>query len=206
MSDQVTVYGVAFSNYVRSVLICCEEKGVAYQLEEVRPNTPEVTAMNPFGKIPVLQYGELTLYEAAAICRYIDRQFEGPALSPQTATALARMDQWISVANCYVDPAVIRRCVIEYVFPSGEAGQVDQAKIDAALPDVARYLAIIDTALSLSPCLAGEQPTIADYILLPMIDYMAKIPPGEQVMNDAPAVGQWLQSMRQRPACAKILA
>ncbi len=206
MSNQIVIHGVAFSNYVRSVLICCEEKGLAYQLKEVRPHSSEVKALNPFGKIPVLEHEGVTLYETAAICRYIDRQFEGPSLSPQTAMALARMDQWISVANSYIDPAVIRRCVLEYVFPSGEAGQVNQEKINAALPDVARYLAIVDEALSSSPYLAGEQPSIADYILLPMLDYMENTPPGGSLMSQAPAVNQWLKGMRLRPACAKIIS
>ena len=40
------------SNFVRTVRMACEEKGVPYTLSPARPQTPEVAAIHPFGKMP----------------------------------------------------------------------------------------------------------------------------------------------------------
>jgi glutathione S-transferase len=45
------------------------------------PHTPEVVAIHPFGKIPVMRHGDVTLAESRAICGYVDRAFDGPALT-----------------------------------------------------------------------------------------------------------------------------
>lgn len=40
MTD-LTIIGVPFSNYVRSVRMLCEEKGVPYALEPAAPHSPQ---------------------------------------------------------------------------------------------------------------------------------------------------------------------
>lgn len=205
MSDSVVIYGMAISNYVRSVLICCEEKGIDYKLKAVKLRSPELLAMNPLCKVPVLKLGDFTLFETAAICRFIDRNFEGPSLSPQDLQPLAHMDQWISAVNGSFDPVFIRRFILEYAFPKGADGKPDQARIEAALPDVKRHLKIVNDALSQSSYLTGETPTIADYFMIPILDYLAKIPPKNKLMNDMSATSDYLERMRQRPSCAKVL-
>ena len=42
---ELELIGIPLSNYVRSVRMLCEEKGVAYKLDPARPQTPEVTAI-----------------------------------------------------------------------------------------------------------------------------------------------------------------
>ncbi len=70
----------------------------------------------PFGEIPLLQYGDLTLYETAAICRFIDRRFEGPALTPKSLNSLVKIDQWVSAALCYIDPTAECRCALLSIY------------------------------------------------------------------------------------------
>ncbi len=206
MSAIVTIYGLTISNYVRSVLICCEEKGIAYEQIDQPPHSEEINQLNPFGRIPVLRYKDLTLYESAAICRFIDRQFAGPSLSPDNMDAKARMDQWISIANVDLDPFIMRQCVIQYAFPSGPDESIDEDKIQSAIPVIEHHLAIIEQHLQTSHYLAAEQASIADFLVLPMMDYLAKVPPGEALLAAAPAVNQWLARMRQRPSAIKVLA
>src|SRR5579864_2963809 len=79
---ELELIGAARSNYVWVCRIALAEKGVPYRLNEARPHTPEVDAIHPFGKIPVMRHGEVTLCESRAICSYIDNAFDGPKLVP----------------------------------------------------------------------------------------------------------------------------
>ena len=71
-----------------------EKRMVASRSGELQE--PEFRALNPREKIPVLQDGELTLVESAAIVNYLgDCYGAGSGLTPPAATRdRARYDQW----------------------------------------------------------------------------------------------------------------
>jgi glutathione S-transferase len=94
--SEVILHGVAPSSYVRTCRMALDEKGVAYTHDPVMPQTPEQLARHPWGKIPALSHGGVTLFESLAITRYVDEAFEGPALQPADPADRAQMDQWIS--------------------------------------------------------------------------------------------------------------
>jgi glutathione S-transferase len=80
---ELQIIGAPQSNYVCVVRIACLEKGVPYTLVPEMPHSPEVDTIHPFGKIPVMRHGDVTLSESRAIGYYIDHAFEGPVLAPQ---------------------------------------------------------------------------------------------------------------------------
>eukprot|EP00249_Psilotum_nudum_P002357 c15349_g2_i1 orf=83-298(+) len=69
----LTVYGIAASTCTGRVLATIFEKGVAdYAIQKVDLSTgehkkPEFLALQPFGVIPVLKDGDLTIFESRAI-------------------------------------------------------------------------------------------------------------------------------------------
>src|SRR6516164_1377962 len=71
------IIGAPQSNFVWACRIACGEKGVPYELLPVFPHSPEVDAIHPFGKIPVMRHGDVTLCESRAILYYIDHAFPG---------------------------------------------------------------------------------------------------------------------------------
>ena len=107
------------------------EKGIAYTHEPVAPHSVEVLALNPFGRVPAFRDGEFTLYETSAIVRYIEESFPGPSLLAGNARLRATMEQWVSLINCHAYDAMVRRYVLQYVFPKGANGAPDRAVIDA---------------------------------------------------------------------------
>jgi len=63
----VKVYGAAASPYVVTVLMCLEEAGAAYEVVHLdmaarEQKAPHHLARNPFGTIPAMEDGELTLF------------------------------------------------------------------------------------------------------------------------------------------------
>ena len=79
------VYGTPVSPFYRKVLIALQEKGLDYDVEALLPlpKTPELLAMNPIGKVPILREGDLVLPDSSIICAYLERgQPEAPTLYP----------------------------------------------------------------------------------------------------------------------------
>jgi glutathione S-transferase len=105
MSD-ITVYGIPFSPFVRTVRMVLEEKGVGYQLVPSMPHSDEIYAINPFGKVPAFQHDEITMYETVAISTYVEGVFDGPSLVPSDNLARAHMHKWVSIFNDSVAPVM----------------------------------------------------------------------------------------------------
>jgi len=201
-----TIYGIARSTYVRSARWAFEEKGVDYDL--VPPTggsltSSEYLAIHPFAKIPALEHDRHHIYEAAGICTYVDEAFEGPALQPADALGRAKMRQWISVATAYLDPAIMRGYVFPYAFAEGE---VDQAKIDAGLPNCERYTHILDDALAGRDYLAGDQISIAEFIIAPMIVAFGAFKEGKEVMASRTNLARAVKLWTDRPAYQATLS
>src|SRR5258706_15063859 len=100
------IHGPAYSTYTRTARLALEEKGVAYQPDEVdmlagATQKPAPLARPPFGKVPAFPHDDLSLYETAAIARYADEAFPGPKLQPADVKRRARMMQIISIIDSY---------------------------------------------------------------------------------------------------------
>ena len=65
---KVEIIGLARSSYTRVVRMVCEEKGIDYDHVDTSPHSPEVNAIHPFGKVPVMRHGE---HHIAAILTYV---------------------------------------------------------------------------------------------------------------------------------------
>lgn len=184
----ITLYGDTRSTYVRTVRMALAEKGVAYAYEPVAPHSEKVVAICPFGRVPAFRDGDFTLYETTAIVRYIDESFAGPSLLATNAWTRAKMEQCVSLINCHGYDAMIRRYVLQYVFPKGEGGTPDRGVIDKALPEIKSQLAAFDVAYGAGNLLAGATVTLADLLLAPIIFYLPLFPEGKTLLAAAPNV------------------
>src|SRR5262249_38498456 len=155
------IIGAPQSNYVCAVRIACREKGVSYTLVPAPPHSPEVNAIHPIGKIPVMRHGAVTLCESRAICSYIDQAFAGPPLLPRDPVGAAQVEQWISLVNTAIDPLLVRRYLRANFFPGTADGSPDRNAIDAALPEMERHFALLDDAVAATGHLVGEGFTLA---------------------------------------------
>jgi glutathione S-transferase len=197
---QPTLLGDARSTYVRSARMGFAEKGIAYRLEPLPPNDPAVAEIHPFHKIPAYRQGALRLFETSAILRYLDETFAGPALQPENPVDRALMEQWISTINSYCYDAMVRRYVLQYVFPRGEGGKPDREVIDAALVEIEQQLGVLDRAYGERDTLAGDRITIADLLLAPIVFYLQAFPEGKALVAKFPNVRRAHAAIAQRPS------
>lgn len=199
--SELILHGSPRSNYVRTCRIVLAEKGVDHFFDQVMPQTPEQLARHPWGKVPALTHGDLELYETLAITRYIDAAFEGPALQPSTIEGRARMDQWLSVYNAYLNPILGSSIAIERMVrkPSNEE------KIAAAIPEAVKCLAMLEKQLAGSAFLVGDRVTLADFFLVPTIDYLSQTPESDVLLADTKNIDGWLLRMMAMDSTKTVL-
>jgi glutathione S-transferase len=196
MAD-LEIVGLPQSVYVRVVRMACEEKGVPYKLRPVVPRSADAMELHPFGKIPSMRHGDVTLFESKAITTYIDRMFGGPRLIPDDTVSAATVEQWISACTTTILPAM-SRYVQCYFFPKGPGGQPDRDAIEAALPGVLQSLTVLDRAVAATGYLAGRQFTLADLYPLPVLAYLRALPEGCAAVEREKNLNSYFETHSQR--------
>ena len=200
----IQLLGLRISVYTRIARLALEEKKVPYALEEVDifadAGPPDAyLALNPFGTIPCLRYGDFHLYETAAITRWVDEVFSGASLQPDSSQARARMNQVIGILDSYgYQPMVWDVYVQRSVIPAS-GGSADEAVIAAALPRIRLVLEQLE-GFGEGPLLIGDAITLADLHLYPMLRYFVETPEGRDMLRDFPRLAGWLETMIVRPA------
>jgi glutathione S-transferase len=202
---ELQIIGAPQSNFVWACRIACGEKGVPYQLVPAFPHTPEVDAIHPFGKIPVMRHGDTVLCESRAICFYIDHAFEGPPLAPRDPAGGALVEQWISLVNTTIDPLLLRQYGLGYFFPGTPDGSPNRTMIDAALPKMEAHFALLDRSVAKTGYLVGNALTLADINLLPILYYMSKLPESGAMLGRTADLEAYIDRLMQRPTVAETV-
>lgn len=202
-----TVFGAAYSVYVRAVRLALEEKGIAYRLAEVdvfAPGGPpaEHLARHPFGRIPAFEHDGLALYESGAITRYVDEAFAGPRLQPEKPPDRARMNQAIGVLDSYCYRTLVWDIFVERVRAPENGRQPDEARIAAALPRAATCLRALADLMAGGPWIAGTALTLADLHAAPIFAYFRMAREGAVLLAQHPGLAGWWAAMAKRPSMA----
>ncbi len=92
----VILYGSPFSTFTWSARLALVEKGVEYTIQGVDLRSEQYGTMHPWRRMPVMDHDGFRVFEAAAVMRYVDEAFFGPALQPPEPAQRARMTQWLT--------------------------------------------------------------------------------------------------------------
>jgi glutathione S-transferase len=144
--------------------------------------------LNPLGQLPVLEDGDIVLRDSQAILIYLARKFGGEAWFPTEPASMARVAQWLMVAENEITrgPADARR--------HDKFGR--QLDIVEARANTKSILTIMDRHLEKRRWLALGRPTIADIACMP---YVALSSEGGVPLGPYPAVSAWVQSVKNLP-------
>lgn len=194
------IIGSMRSTYTRVVCMVCEEKGIDYTLTEKPLNAPELRAIHPFGKMPVLRHGDVELFESKAIATWLDRAFPAPFVFPSEPRLAALVEQWVSLVNTQIDRTLIRTYLFAYIAPGTADGKPNRAAIDAVMPAVREQLGVLDKAVAATGHLAGEQFTFADINLLPILHRLQQAPEGAAALADTAHLAAYYRRHAARPS------
>ena len=211
MSNHVHIFGLQFSTFCRSIMLYCEEKNIKYTIGlSIGDKTIELKSeahfdLHPFGKFPVLIDGENTLFETATICRYLDEKYSGTPLQLTNINKKAIIDQWSAAISTYIDKALVRDYLLEFAFPKGKDGAIRMEVLAEAEPQVINILKKLELLLADNEFICGEQYSIADALLTPILDYLFFLPVKDHLFQSVPKLNHYTQRMQQRLSGVKIL-
>ncbi len=189
----IKIYGSAMSRAAR-VMWCAKELGLPYEHIDVTWDSlkkPEFLAINPNGKVPGFQDGNLTLFESLAITLYLAKKYGTGELYPTNIEDEARSFQWTLWAATEVEPLLIESVLCKFGILSDTASA--KAKADRAKTP----LQILDSHLANREWIIGSKFSIADLNVASVVSF-AKY--GEVDISYAPNVVAWLDRCLARSA------
>jgi glutathione S-transferase len=193
------IYGPAASRTFRTLWMA-EELGLDYE-HVPTPFSPEGTgsaaflAINPNGKVPVIDDDGFILSESMAINLYLARKHEKKGLAPKEFQTTARAVQWTFWAVSELEERFITWARHAYVLPANER---DPAQAEAAAKQLERPLGVLDGELAKRPYLVGDAFTVADLNVASICYRALWLKPAGR-----PNFAAWLERCYERPAAKK---
>jgi glutathione S-transferase len=189
----IRVYRMALSGHCHRVELFLSLLGLPRELVDVdmragEHKRPAFLARNPFGQVPVIEDGEVTLADSNAILVYLEGRYAPGTWLPRDPLGAAQVQRWLSVAagQLAFGPAAAR--VIELF-----------RKPEDCTPYVTRghqLLQVMERELSARDWLAGTRPTLAD---VANYSYVVSAPEGRVSLEEYPAVRAWLARIEALP-------
>lgn len=154
-------------------------------------STPAFLAMNPNGKIPVLEIGQGdTLAESNAILFYLA---QGSALWPTDPRLQAEVLKWMFFEQYSHEPYIaVARFIVHYL----GRPESQEARLDGLKAGGEKALAVMEQQLKQSPYLCGDAPTIADIALYA---YTHVAEEGIFSLQGWPAIRSWIARIQAHP-------
>lgn len=179
------------------ILWLLEEIGVPYEIKfyDRDPATnlapPELVAVHPLGKSPVLEDAGRIVIESAAIAEYICDYHGGEKLVPQRGTDdHVRHLQWMHFAEGSAMTPILLRI---YTARLGEAAAPLEARITQQLDS---HFAYMESAVSEDGHFVGDTLTAADI----MLSFPAEIAIMQGMAPRYPKLANFVNACHDRPA------
>jgi glutathione S-transferase len=156
------------------------------ELRKGEHKQPAFLAKNPFGQVPVIEDGELTLYDSNAILVYLAKRY-GAQWLPEDPLDAAAVQQWLSLTAGPIayGPAAARKAAVF-------AGTND----DKAKAAAVALFDVLERLLATRTYAIGHKPTIAD---VAAYSYLAHAPEGGVSLAPYPSVRAWLARIEELP-------
>jgi glutathione S-transferase len=199
--SSLKIYGVARTRAFRALWIA-EELGLDYEhvpveIGEAGARTPEVLALNPNGRLPLIVDGDFVLSESLAITLYLAKKYSHGALYPVAIKDEARVWQWSFWAVAEVDRGVNIWSLHAIRLPPDER---DAALRNEALGVLAAPFAVLDAALANNTYLLGPDFSVADLNVAAVISRAI-----DMDLAATPRLADWLRRCHDRPAARAAL-
>lgn len=158
--------------------------------------TDRFLAINPNGKVPALEDGDLKLWEANAIMCHL-AGVAGSDLWPQNPEQQIEVMRWLTWNSEHFTRYAGELYFQYLIKPRFNLGDVDNAAVEEATGNVRKYAGILDQHLSNRKFLVGEKLTVADFAVAVTLPYAeeAHIP-----LAEFPNVVRWHDRLNELPA------
>ena len=159
------IYGTIMSPFTARVVMAARFKGIKHKMVMPKDGmkSPAFLKLNPFGKMPVIKDGGVTLFESAVIIEYLEAKYKKKRLVPAAAKAAGQARLIGAVFAEYVQGPVFP------LFRHADPAKRDQAVVDTRMAELNTALDIAEKMISAKPYAAGAKVTIADCFAAPTL-------------------------------------
>jgi glutathione S-transferase len=156
---------------------------------------PAFRAMNPHGKVPVIDDEGVIVWESHTILRYLGAKFGGPDFWSPDATVRSEAERWMDWSATTLQPDFLKG--IFWGWYRTPEDQRDQPAVDAKIAACAEHMQHLDRLLATRPWIGGDAFGLGD------------IPAGLNMFRyfgigvdrpDIPHVEDWYNRLTERPA------
>jgi len=158
---------------------------------------PELKAVHPLGKSPVITDGEHTIAESGAIVDYIVRKHWDGQLAPEPGSPEHEAYlEWLHYAE---GSAMLPLMLLLYTLRLGEAAGPLKERIDG---EIDNHLGYVDRALEGRPYLLGDAFTGADV----QMSFVGEVGRAFGRLGAYPNIAAWVERLHARPGFQAALA
>ena len=189
----IKLYRMALSGHCHRVELFLSLLGLPHELIEVdlrarAHKAPEFIARNPFGQVPVIEDGAVTLADSNAILVYLEARYAPGQWLPREAIAAAQVQRWLSVAaGPLAFGAAAARVIQLFERPDDPSDAMGRAH---------SLFEVMERELFTRAFLAGDKPTLAD---IANYSYVARAPEGKVSLEPYPKLRTWLARVEALP-------
>jgi glutathione S-transferase len=183
------------------ILWLLEEINLPYEIKhyqrdaQTRLAPPELKAIHPLGKSPVITDNGRVIIESGAIVDYLVRKY-GPQLQPNVSTAAYDdYQQWLHYAE---GSAMLPLLLKLYVSRLGDAGAPLSPRIESEL---ANHIGFVDKSLADREWLIGNDMTGADI----QMSFVGEAASARTNRSLYPNLEAWVKRFQARPAYQRAL-
>jgi glutathione S-transferase len=193
----IVLHGSAGSPYVARVRMQGYAKGVDIALRPAALGTPEFQAMNPIGKMPVLEHNGFILPESLIICEYLEDLHPTPSMlgvTPQER-ALARLIPRTVDLYC-ASLFSLLRAASDPSFTINEP--TERASLDKGLNALEHFLQPTGYA-------ARAELSLADCVLVPWLYYGNKLAAsGDDTLSRFAKLSRYIEMVADDPIAQRV--
>jgi glutathione S-transferase len=201
------------------ILWLLEELGVEYEVKRYQRDgktmlaPPELRAVHPLGKSPIVTDGDLTLVESGAIVEYLVEKYAQGRLAPAAGTPeRLRYTFWLHYAEGSAMPPLL----LAFVFNRIEAapmpffvrpiakGIVKKVRSGFLGPQLETHLGYMESEISKTGWFAGPEFSAADIQMSFPVEAAGSR--GGLNASTRPKLHDWLKRIHARPAYQRALA
>ena len=183
-----------FSQRCRFVLY---EKGMDFEIRDIDLfNMPEdISVMNPYGKVPILEERDLILYESNIINEYIDERFPHPQLMPAEPIMRARTRLFLH----YFEREFFSHGVVLEV----RLFSPDAPEMEVARNRIRDQLTVLAPVMSKNDYLLGEEFSMPDVAIAPLLWRLEHY--GIELPRSAAPIQKYAERLFSRPSFIEAL-
>lgn len=196
----LTVWGRRNSFNVQKVMWLVGELALAHRHVPAggqfgHVDDPEFLAMNPHGRVPVIDDGGTVVWESHSILRYLAARHGQPRFWCDDAAERSRADRWMDWAQTTLQPAFLTG--VFWGFYRTPPERRDPARVEQSIAQCAQHFRTLDAVLAAQPFLAGDTISLADIAAGTHLYRYFEL---DIARPDIPHVQAWYERLKARPA------